>query len=67
VAIAALDYFEDDMIWLVWLVPHGNRLVSVGIEGKADGLDFINPVALEQPVQLFQCHFDALAQRLRGW
>ena len=65
-AVAALGDFEDDVIGLAWVVPHGNRLVPVGIEGLADILDGLDAVAVEQLAQLLQRHrprLDAMVRR----
>ena len=46
-AVATLSNFEDDFIRLAWVVPHGNSLVPVGIEGLTDVLDGLDAVAVE--------------------
>ena len=65
-AVAALGDFEDDLIGLAWVMPHGNRLVPVGIEGPTQVLDGLDAVAVEQLAQLLQRHPHTLMQRFGG-
>ena len=65
-ALATLKNFEDDLIGLAWVVPHGNSLVSVGIKGPTDILDGLDAVAVEKLAQLLQRHRQTLMQWLGG-
>jgi len=65
-AVATLGDFEHDMIGLAWVMPHGNSLVPVGIEGPPNVLDGLDTVTLEQQAQLLQRHFHTLMQWLGG-
>jgi hypothetical protein len=42
-----LDDFEDDMIRPAGVMPHGNCLVPVWIEGLTHGLDSLDAMAAE--------------------
>ena len=65
-AVATLSDFEDDLIGLAWVVPHGNSLVPVGIEGPTHVLDGLDAVAVEQLAHLLQRHRHTLMQWLGG-
>jgi hypothetical protein len=46
-AIAVLDNFEDDMVRLPGIMPHGNSFVPVGVKWLAKLLHHFDAVALE--------------------
>jgi hypothetical protein len=64
--VATLNNFEDDLVGLVWVVPHGNSLVPKGIEGPPHVLDGLDAVMVEQLAHLLQRHRQTLMQWLRG-
>ncbi len=65
-AVATLSYFEDGPIGPAWVVPYGNSLVPVGIEGASQILDGLDAVAMEQLAHLLQRHHHTLMQWLGG-
>jgi hypothetical protein len=65
-AVAMLNNFEDDLIGLAWVVPHGNSLMPVGIEGPPHVLDSLNAVTVEQLAHLLHRHRQTLMQWLGG-
>ena len=65
-AVATLSHFENGPIGPAWVVPHGNSLVPVGIEGPPQVLDGLDAVAVEQLAHLLQRHRHTLMQWLGG-
>ena len=64
--ITTLSHFENDLIGLAWVVPHGNGLVPVRIEGPTHVLDGLDAVAVEQLAHLLQRHRHTLMRWLGG-
>ena len=64
--VATLSNFEDDLIGLAAVMPHGNGLMPVGIEGPPNVLDNRDAVVLEQLAHLLQRHCHTLTQLLEG-
>jgi hypothetical protein len=65
-AVATLNNFEEDLIGLAWVIPHGNSLVPVGIEGPPHVFDGLDAVTVEQLDHLLQRHRHTLMQWLGG-